>query len=206
MSDTVHAASDAAAAPSEPIIREYEHLLLPAPGTWTIDPGHSILSFDCRHMMLTRLRGWFATFSGNIHVAEKPDESWAEANIDADSLQMPNPVAMAAVKGEHYLQTDKFSTIAFRSSRVKYVEANLWQVTGDLTIKDCTREVTLDASLEGVLPSPPMFGARAKMAFSARTDFDRRDFGLNANIPLPGGGWLVGNRVGLSLDVEANLA
>jgi polyisoprenoid-binding protein YceI len=203
MSDTAEVTSDTAAAP---IVREFEHLTLPVPAVWTIDPGHSILAFDCRHMMLTRLRGWFASFSGNIHITEKPEESWAEVTIDADSLQMPNPVAMAAVKGEHYLQTDKFSTLHFRSSRVQWVEANLWQISGDLTIKDCTREVTLDATLEGVLPSPPMFGGRAKMSFSARTEFDRRDFGLNANIPLPGGGWLVGNRVGLSLDVEANLA
>ena len=202
MSDTVQATSDAAAAP---IVREFEHLFLPVPGVWAIDPGHSILEFDCRHMMLTRLRGWFASFSGDFHIAEMPEESWVEVTIDADSLQMPNPVAMAAVKGEHYLETEKFSTIHFRSSRVRHVEANLWHVAGDLTIKDCTREVTLDASFEGTLPSPPMFGGRAKMAFAARSEFDRRDFGLDSNIPLPGGGWLVGNRVGLTLDVEANL-
>jgi polyisoprenoid-binding protein YceI len=202
MSDTVQATSDAAAAP---IVREFEHLFLPVPGVWAIDPGHSILEFDCRHMMLTRLRGWFASFSGDFHIAEMPEESWVEVTIDADSLQMPNPVAMAAVKGEHYLETEKFSTIHFRSSRVRHVEANLWQVAGDLTIKDCTREVTLDASFEGTLPSPPMFGGQAKMAFAARSEFDRRDFGLDSNIPLPGGGWLVGNRVGLTLDVEANL-
>lgn len=202
MSDTVQATSDTTAAP---IVREFEHLPLPVPGVWTIDPGHSILAFDCRHMMLTRLRGWFTSFSGDFHIAETPEESWVEVTIDADSLQMPNPVAMAAVKGEHYLETEKFSTIHFRSTRVRHVEASLWQVAGDLTIKDCTREVILDASLEGVLPSPPMFGGQAKMAFEARTEFDRRDFGLDSNIPLPGGGWLVGNRVGLTLDVEANL-
>jgi len=203
MSDTAQAASDAAAAP---IVREFEHLPLPVPGVWTIDPGHSILEFDCRHMMLTRLRGWFASFSGAFHIAEIPEESWVEVTIDADSLQMPNPTATAAVKGEHYLEAEKFSTIHFRSTRVNHVEASLWQVAGDLTIKDCTREVILDASLEGVLPSPPMLGGLAKMAFEARTEFDRRDFGLDSNIPLPGGGWLVGNRVGLTLDVEANLA
>ena len=202
MSDTVQATSDTAAAP---IVREFEHLFLPVPGLWTIDPGHSILAFDCRHMMLNRLRGWFASFSGDFHIAETPEDSRVEVTIDADSIQMPNPIAVAALKGEHYLETDKFSTLRFLSTRVRHVEANLWQVAGDLTIKDSTREVILDASFEGVLPSPPMFGGRAKMAFEARTEFDRRDFGLDSNIPLPGGGWLVGNRVGLTLDVEANL-
>ncbi len=203
MSDSTETTSDAA---TGPIIRDFEHLALPVPGVWTIDPGHSILAFDCRHMMLTRLRGWFASFSGEFHIAEIPEESWVEVTIDADSLDMPNPIAAAAVKGEHYLQSDKFSTLHFRSTRVRHVEADLWQVAGDLTVKDQTREVILDANFEGVLPSPPMFGGRAKMAFAATTEFDRRDFGLNSNVPLPGGGWLVGNRVGLSLDVEANLA
>jgi polyisoprenoid-binding protein YceI len=202
MSDTVQATSDAAATP---IVREFEHLMVPVPGVWTIDPGHSILEFECRHMMLTPLRGWFASFSGDFHIAEAPEESSVEVTIDADSLQMPNPTATAALKGDQYLDAEKFSTLHFRSTRVQHVEASRWQVAGDLTIKDCTREVILDASFEGALPSPPMLGGRARMAFVARTEFDRRDFGLDSNIPLPGGGWLVGNRVGLTLDVEANL-
>jgi polyisoprenoid-binding protein YceI len=203
MTDTAQATSDAAAAP---IVREFEHLLVPVPGVWTIDPGHSILEFECRHMMLTPLRGWFASFSGDFHIAEAPEESSVEVTIDADSLQMPNPTATAALKGDQYLDAEKFSTLHFRSTRVQHVEASLWQVAGDLTIKDCTRDVILDASFEGALPSPPMLGGRARMAFVARTEFDRRDFGLDSNIPLPGGGWLVGNRVGLTLDVEAKLA
>src|SRR5258708_21600149 len=188
MTDSVQTTSDAAAAPdsgSEPIVREWVHLIIPVPGVWTIDPGHSILAFDCRHMMLTRLRGWFTSFSGDFHIAENPEDSWVEVTIDADSLQMPNPAAMGAVKGEHYLQAEKFSTLHFRSTRVKHVEASLWQVAGDLTIKDCTREVILDAGFEGVLPSPPMFGARAQMAFPAQTEFDRRDFRPGADYPLP---------------------
>src|SRR5260370_24690899 len=99
MSDSAEATSDAAVAP---IMREFEHLALPVPGAWTIDPGHSILAFDCRHMMLTRLRGWVPTFSGDLHIAEKPEESCVEGTIDARSLQMPNPLAMAAVKCAPY--------------------------------------------------------------------------------------------------------
>lgn len=203
MSDAAEVMSDAAEAP---IVREFEHQILPVPGVWAIDPGHSILAFDCRHMMLTRLRGWFASCSGDFHIAETPEESWVEVTIDADSLQMPNPAAMDALKGENFLEVDKFKTLHFRSTRVQHVEASLWHVTGELTIKDCTREVILDANFEGVLPSPPQFGGRAKMAFVARAEFDRRDYGLDWNVPLPGGGCLVGNRVGLALDVEANLA
>ena len=197
MSDT---ATEAA-----PVTRVYEHLVLPVPGVWTIDAMHSGLNFECRHLMMTPLRGWFSSFSGEFTIADVPEESSVEVTIDSTSLQMPNQVIEDAVKGEHYLQSDKFTTLRFKSTKVRHVEANHWQVTGDLTVMDTTREVVLEATLEGVVPSPPQFGARAKMAFIATTEFDRRDFGLTANVPVPGGGWLVGNRVALYLAAEANL-
>jgi polyisoprenoid-binding protein YceI len=90
---------------------------------------------------------------------------------------------------------------------VRHAEARRWAITGDLTVKGTTREIVLDTSFEGVVMPPPQFGSlRARMAFRARAAFDRRDFGLDHNTPLPGGGWLVGNRVGVRIDVEATLA
>jgi polyisoprenoid-binding protein YceI/uncharacterized protein YndB with AHSA1/START domain len=191
--------------PLAPISREYEHMVLPVPGVWVIDTMHSNLTFECRHLMMTPLRGWFTEFSGDFHVAEVPEESWVEVNIDAPSLRMASQIIEDAVKGEHYMQADQFKTLHFKSTRARHVEANLWQVAGDLTVKDTTREVVLDATFEGVLPTPPHFGGRAKMGFTATTEFDRRDFGLEANVPVPGGGWLVGNRVVLHLSAEAAL-
>jgi polyisoprenoid-binding protein YceI len=190
----------------DPVLREYEHLVLPVPGVWTIDPGHSCLLFECRHMMLTPLSGWFSSFSGEIAVAEKPEDSTVEVTIDAGSLEMPNPLARDAVRGENFLESDKFRHLTFRSTAVEHVEATLWKVTGNLTIKDVSREVVLDTTFLGTLPSPPMFkGERGKAAVRAVAEFDRRDFGLDWNVPLPGGGLLVGNRVAISLDVEAVL-
>lgn len=189
------------------VLREYEHLVLPVPGVWKIDPGHSCMLFECRHMLLTPLTGWFSSFSGAVVVAEKPEDSTVEVTIDAGSLEMPNPLARDAVRGENFLQSDKFEHLTFRSTAVEHVEATQWKVTGDLTIKDVSREVVLDTTLLGTLPSPPMFaGERAKAAVHALTEFDRRDFGLEWNIPLPGGGLLVGNRVRVSLDIEAVLS
>jgi polyisoprenoid-binding protein YceI len=183
-------------------VRVYDDQLAPVPGVWSIDPTHTILGFECAHMMMTRLRGWFASFSGAFHVAEAPEESSVEVTIDADSLQMPNPVAVSVLKGENWLEVDKYKTLHFRSTRVQHVEANLLRVAGDLTIKDATREVVLDATFEGAHALPPQLGG-AKIGFVATTNFDRRDFGLEWNMPLPSGGWLVGNRVDLRLDVEA---
>jgi polyisoprenoid-binding protein YceI len=84
------------------------------------------------------------------------------------------------------------------------VEAERWQIQGDLTIKGTTRPITLNATFEGAVAVAR--GVRAKLAFIARGEFDRRDYGIDFNIPVPSGGWVVGNRVRLELDVEANLA
>jgi polyisoprenoid-binding protein YceI len=188
-----------------PILREVEGRILPVPGVWAIDAGHSILAFECGHMALTRLRGWFTAFTGDFHIAEKPEDSWVEVNIDADSIEMPNPAAVAGLKGENFLEVEKFKTLHFRSTRVRHVDGNLWQVAGDLTIKDTTREVVLDAVFGGAVALPPQVGGARKMGFEATTNFDRRDFGLMWNVPLAGGRVLVGNRVDLRLDVEAVL-
>jgi polyisoprenoid-binding protein YceI len=189
-----------------PIVREVEGRILPVPGVWAIDAGHSILAFECGHMALTRLRGWFTSFSGDFHIAEVPEESRVEVNIDADSIQMPNPAAVAGLKGENFLEAEKFKTLRFVSTRVRHVDGSLWQVTGDLTIKDTTREVVLDANFGGAVTLPPQVGGATKLGFEATTNFDRRDFGLDWNVPLAGGRLLVGNRVDLRLDVEAVLA
>jgi polyisoprenoid-binding protein YceI len=157
-------------------------------------------------MAITRLRGWFTEFSGEFHIAEQPQDSWVEVTIDADSIEMPNPAAVAGLKSENFLDVEKFKTLHFRSSRVRHLDGDLWQVTGDLTIRELTREVVLDAVFGGALTLPPQVGGASKMGFEATTNFDRRDFGLEWNVPLPGGRLLVGNRVDLHLAVEAVLS
>jgi polyisoprenoid-binding protein YceI len=188
-----------------PGVREVNGRSLPVAGVWAIDPGHSILAFECGHMALTRLRGWFTSFSGEFHIADTPEESSIEVTIDADSIQMPNPDAVAGLKGENFLEVEKFKTLHFVSKRVRHIDENLWQVAGDLTIKDTTREVVLDVEFGGVVTLPPQVGGATKLGGVATTNFDRRDFGLDWNVPLAGGRLLVGNRVDLRLDVEAVL-
>jgi polyisoprenoid-binding protein YceI len=83
------------------------------------------------------------------------------------------------------------------------VGGDRWQVTGDLTIRGITRPITLDATFNGVVPLP--YGPKAKLGFTATGSFDRRDYGMEFNIPLPTGGVVVGNEVLLTLDVEADL-
>ena len=187
------------------ILREVDGRMLPVAGDWAIDPGHSILAFECGHMSLTRLRGWFSEFSGVFHISEKPEDSSVEVTIDTDSVTMPNPAAVAGLKSENFLTVEKFKAITFKSTGVRHVDGDEWEVKGDLTVKDVTREVVLDATFGGALTLPEQVGGASKLGFVATTTFDRRDFGLEWNVPLPGGAVLVGNRVDLRLDVEAVL-
>ena len=151
------------------------------------------------------LRGWFTAFTGEFHIDEKPEDSSVDVTIDADSIEMPNPAAVAGLKSENFLEVENFKTLHFKSTHVRHIDGDLWQVSGDLTIKETTREVVLDAVFGGAVALPPQVGGARKMGFETTTNFDRRDFGLTWNVPLAGGRVLVGNRVDLRLDVEAVL-
>lgn len=187
------------------ISRKFGAELIPAAGVWKIDSIHSTLAFDCGHMTLTKLRGTFDSFSGEFHIAEVPEESAVEVTIESDSLQMASKMVVMAVKGPDFLNVESFPTFGFKSTTVRHVDKDLWKVTGDLTIRDITQQIVLDARLGGVVAIPPMMGSDAKLGFEVRGEFDRRDFGMELNMALPGGGWIVGNRVGLLLDVEADI-
>ena len=176
---------------------------VPVAGVWVIDPGHSSLAFEARHMVYTRMRGRFRSFSGELHIEDEPEKSWAEVTIDAASLDTTNDAADESLRGEKFLDVERFPTLTYRSREVRHVEGNRWQMEGDLTIRDITQPITLDLVFEGAVVAGRV--ARAKASFVARGEFDRRDFGMDFNLPSPSGGWVVGNRVRLELDVEANL-
>jgi polyisoprenoid-binding protein YceI len=194
--------SDGPAATFVPL-RDVGGQLLPVPGRWIIDPGHSSLGFEARHMVVTRMRGRFRSFSGEFQIEEEPEKSWVEVSIAAASLDTTNDAADESLKSERFLDVQRFPTLHYRSSEVTHVEGNRWQVDGTLTIKEISRPITLDATFEGAVAVAR--AVRAKMAFVATGEFDRRDYGMEFNMPVPAGGWIVGNRVRLELDVEANL-
>jgi polyisoprenoid-binding protein YceI len=170
---------------------------------WIIDAGHSSLAFEARHMVFTRMRGRFRSFSGELRIADEPDESRVEVSIVAASVDTTNDAADQSLKGERFLDVERFPTLHFVSSEIHHVEGDRWEVGGTLTIRDISRPITLDVTFEGAVPAGR--AARAKAAFVARAEFDRRDFGMDFNLPIPSGGWIVGNQVRLELDVEANL-
>jgi polyisoprenoid-binding protein YceI len=184
-------------------IRVVDGQALPIAGTWVIDALHSSVGFEARHMAVTRMHGRFRSFRGQIVVADTPEESSFEVSIETASLDTTNDAADQSLKSDRFLDVETYPLIQFRSTGVRYVERDLLRIDGDLTIKGVTRPIELAATFEGAVPA--LRGVRAKLAFSARAEFDRRDYGIDFNLPIPGGGWVVGNRVNLTLDVEADL-
>ena len=172
---------------------------LPAAGTWTIDPGHSTVGFVARHLMVTKVRGSFSDVDGAATIADDPTQSSVKVTIKTASIDSRSADRDAHLRSPDFFDVEHFPTIAFRSTGVRHVRGDRWQLDGDLTIKDVTRPVTLDVEFEG-LTGDPWGGQRA--AFTASTEVDREEWGLNWNVALETGGWLVSKKVKLELDVQ----
>jgi polyisoprenoid-binding protein YceI len=185
-------------------LRQVEGLDVPIVGRWVIDPGHSSIAFESRHATITRMRGRFRAFRGDIVIAQRPADSSVDVVIEAASIDTVNAAADDALRGEHFLHVVEHPELRFRSTRVTHTGGSRWLVDGDLTIRGITRPVRLDATFEGAVAMP---GDRPpRLGFCARTVFDRRDYGIELNFPLPGGGWLAAHTVGVELDIEAQLS
>ncbi|HXZ82487.1 MAG TPA: YceI family protein [Acidimicrobiales bacterium] len=177
--------------------------IVPAPGTYTLDKAHSIVAFVARHLMVTKVRGTFSEFEGTVVVAEDPSESSVQATIRTDSVSTGEPQRDGHLRSGDFFEQDKYPTMTFKSRTVRPARDGRWLVTGDLTIKDVTRSVSLELEFNGAT-SDPWGGVR--LGFSASTEIDRTEFGVSWNSALEGGGVVVGNRVRVEIEAEAILA
>lgn len=182
--------------------REYRGTAVPAPGTYDLDQAHTSVEFVARHLMITKVRGRFARFSGTIEVAEAPEDSSVEVTIDAASVDTNQEQRDAHLRSGDFLDVERHPTLTFRSTGVAPEGGERWKVTGDLTILGVSRPVTLDVEFEGANTTP--WGTSA-IGFSASTEIDREDWGLTYNQALEAGGVVVGKRVRIELGVEAVL-
>jgi len=171
------------------------------PGIWEIDPTHSEVGFTARHMMVSKVRGRFGTFSGTITTAEDPTQSSVEAVIDVASVDTSNQQRDNHLRSADFLDAEKYPEIVFRSTGVR-PDGNYWVVDGELTVHGVTRPVPLLLELNGVRQDP--YG-NTRAGFSASTEINRRDFGVTINMPMDGGGAVVSDRINISLEVEAVL-
>jgi polyisoprenoid-binding protein YceI len=172
---------------------------IPPPGRWRIDPVHSQIEFVARHMMIARTRGRFREFSGTIDIAEVPEQSSVEATIVATSIDTGDPQRDAHLRSPEFLDVQRFPELRFRSTEVHPAD-DRWQVSGDLTIRNITRPVTLDVEFCGVATDP---WGNLRAAFLASTEINRDDFDVSWNQTLESGGFVVGKGVRIELDVEA---
>ncbi|MEU9017350.1 YceI family protein [Actinomadura sp. NPDC048394] len=167
-------------------------------GTWNIDPTHSEVTFSIRHLM-TKVRGSFTEFSGSVQIAEDLAGSTATAEINVASLDTRNADRDAHVRTADVLDVENHPTMTFNTKGVR-AEGGEYYLDGDLTIKGVTRPVTLTVEFNGVAEDP-WGGTRA--GFSAETTINRKDWGIEFNVPLKGEGALLGDKVNLQLEIQA---
>ena len=167
--------------------------------TWTLDPTHTRANFSARHMMVTTVRGGFDKVSGAVVFDPKnPQASSVQATIEAASINTGVGDRDNHLRSADFLDVETYPTITFKSTSVQPTGDTTANVTGDLTIRDVTRPVTLKVEFLG-----ESFGFNSQRAgFEATTKINREDFGLTWNVALETGGVLVGKDITLNIDAE----
>jgi len=171
-----------------------------AAGTWAIDPVHSEVSFSVRHMMVGKVRGRFTRFGGEIQTSEGGAPS-VTASVDLDSIDTQNPQRDEHIRSGDFFDTASHPTLSYRSTGVRQERGDL-VVDGELTLHGVTRRVPLALEVGGVTKDP--YG-NTRAGFTASAEIDRRDYGITIQMPMDGGGVVVGDKVRIGLEIEAVL-
>jgi polyisoprenoid-binding protein YceI len=167
---------------------------------WDIDPSHSSAHFSVRHLMISNVRGEFARLSGSVTVDPRDiTRSTVHAVIDAASVNTRDEKRDEHLRSGDFLDVANHPTIEFRSTRVTPKADGSLQVAGELTIRGVTREVVLEVEDNGELQDP---WGNTKRGATATTRLDRKNFGLQWNVALETGGWVVGDDVKVDIEVE----
>ena len=169
--------------------------------TWTIDPAHTEVGFSVKHLMISTVRGRFADVRGTVTLdGNDVTTASVEAQIGTASIDTRQEQRDTHLRSADFFEVEKYPTITFRSTAVERIKGDRYRIVGDLTIRDITREIVLEGTDEG-RGRDPWGGER--LAFSATTTVDRREFGLTWNQALETGGVLVSNDIRISIDVQA---
>jgi polyisoprenoid-binding protein YceI len=169
------------------------------PGTWTIDPAHTLVEFSVRHMTVSRVTGRFSVVSGEVKVPDDdPLAATVDVSIDVASVSSGHAKRDDLIRSADFLDAERFPVITFASRPAEYRADDDWKIPGVLTIKGISQPVTLDATFNGVI------GHRGatRAGFSATTAVNRKDFGVSFNGVLDSGGAVVSDKVMISIEVE----
>jgi polyisoprenoid-binding protein YceI len=167
---------------------------------WKLDPSHTAVEFSAKHLMITTVKGRITDVEGTIYTDEKnPGNSSVEATLKATSIDTRTDQRDQHLRSEDFLNVEKYPDIKFRSTRIEGDKEH-FKLSGQLTIRDVTKEITLDVHYEGETKDP--WGG-TRVGFSGTGKIDRRDWGLTWNQALEAGGVVVGNDIKINLEVEA---
>ncbi len=167
-------------------------------GTWTIDTVHSAVGFSVKHLMVSKVRGTFDNFSGTITVAEDGTPA-VQAEIDVTSINTKNEQRDGHIKSADFFDAEQFPKATFVSTGVRQ-NGDDYVLDGDFTLKGVTKPVSLELEYNGTNPG---MGQGAVAGFDAKTVINRKDFGIDIEMPLEGGGVVVGDKITITLEIEA---
>lgn len=168
--------------------------------TYQIDTSHSTIDFSIRHLMLAKVRGRFTEFSGTLELDEADlTRSTVKAEIKAASITTANDQRDTHLRSPDFFDVEQYPLITFESQQIEQRGDDL-VMTGMLSIRGVTNAITLEVENLGTAVDP---WGNQRVAFSARGSLDRKQFGLNWNQVLEAGGFLVGDKVEITLDVQA---
>jgi polyisoprenoid-binding protein YceI len=185
---------------TQQLLRSHQGREIPAPGSYAIDTSHSSVEFVGRHLGLAKVRGRFTAFTGNVEIVEVPEESSVEVDIDVDSVDTSESNRDNHLRSPDFFHVEEHPSMSFKSTSVTPVDDETWEVGGLLSIRGVTRPVVLHTVFEGGDNTP--FGDQ-RVGFSATTEINREDWDLGWNAVMESGGFVVGKKVKIELNVEA---
>jgi polyisoprenoid-binding protein YceI len=166
---------------------------------FAIDPAHSDIQFSAKHMMVTTVRGTFKEFDGTIGLDEAdPTASTAEFSVRTASIDTGFAARDNHLRSADFFDAEQHPEILVRSTGIRQERRNEYVVTADVTIRGATRSVAFDVDFHGFFPA--MDGGR-RAGFTAKARINRKDWGLDWNVALEAGGWLVGDEIKLEVEV-----
>ncbi|MDX3855538.1 YceI family protein [Streptomyces sp. AK02-01A] len=181
--------------------REIDPALAALTGEYTIDPAHSTISFTVRHAMVTNVRGSFVEHEGSLKLdGANPAASSAAIDVSISSVDTGMADRDGHLRSADFFDAETFPKMSFRSTTAEHVGADTYRITGDLTIKDVTRPLTIDLEFNG--SATDVYG-NERVGFEGSADILRSEWGLTWNAALETGGVLVSDKVKLSFDISA---
>jgi polyisoprenoid-binding protein YceI len=169
-----------------------------AQGTWNVDPSHSSVEFQVKHMGLATVKGFFSEFEGKLEVAEDGTIS-ASGAVDAASLSTRNAQRDEHLRSADFFDVENYPTLSFQSKAIEQLDEETYRITGELTIHGVTREVVFEGVTQGVDQDP---WGNTRVGLEVVGQIERSDFGLSWNQALESGGVLVGKKVKILLDLS----